>query len=112
MHLKAGWVIGFCNMFNGTSLGRDRTFFDGVNTITVNTDLNWFDILTGRIGYAFASYWLLYGQGVAWTKASASNCRLSVTDRCPFVGPIKGRALYSKVDRAGRDLCRPGCHRD
>jgi outer membrane immunogenic protein len=67
-----GWVIGIRNMFNGTSLGRDRTFFDGVNTINVNTDLNWFDTLTGRIGYAFAPSWLLYGQGgVAWTKASA-----------------------------------------
>jgi outer membrane immunogenic protein len=67
-----GWVIGIRNMFNGTSLGRDRTFFDGVNTVTVNTDFNWFDTLTGRIGYAFAPNWLLYGQGgVAWAKASA-----------------------------------------
>jgi outer membrane immunogenic protein len=69
-----GWVIGIRNMFNGTSLGRDRTLFDPITatTVTVNTDFNWFDTLTGRIGYAFAPNWLLYGQGgVAWAKASA-----------------------------------------
>jgi outer membrane immunogenic protein len=69
-----GWVIGIRNMFNGTSLGRDRTFIDPVTglTGTVDTSVDWFDTLTGRIGYAFAPNWLLYGQGgVAWAKASA-----------------------------------------
>jgi outer membrane immunogenic protein len=64
-----GWVIGIRDMFNGTSLGRDRTFFDPVTgfTGTVDSHINWFDTLTGRIGYAFAPSWLLYGQGgVAW----------------------------------------------
>src|SRR5215510_5061328 len=63
-----GWVIGIRNMFNGTTLGKDRTFTDGFgNIVTVNNDSSWFDTLTGRIGYAFAPSWLLYGQGgVAW----------------------------------------------
>jgi outer membrane immunogenic protein len=64
----SGWVIGFRNMFDGTSLGRDVTVVDGAgNIITANSHINWFDTLTGRLGYAFAPGWLLYGQGgVAW----------------------------------------------
>jgi outer membrane immunogenic protein len=68
-----GWVIGFRNMFDGTSLHRDRTFFDPVFGLSGTADfhLNWFDTLTGRLGYAFAPGWLLYGQGgVAWVKTS------------------------------------------
>jgi len=68
----SGWVIGIRDMFNGTTLSRDRTFFDGVNFVDVHTRLNWFDTLTGRLGYAWTPNWLLYGQGgVAWTRASA-----------------------------------------
>ena len=61
---SGGWVIGIRNMFNGTSLGRDRTFTDGAgNIVTLNNDSSWFATLTGRIGYAFAPSWLLYGSG-------------------------------------------------
>ena len=66
-----GWVIGIRNMFDGTSLKRDRTFIDPVTgfTGTADTRLSWVDTLTGRIGYAFAPSWLLYGQGgVAWAN--------------------------------------------
>src|SRR5215510_6372499 len=69
-----GWVIGFRNMFDGTSLNRSRAFFDPVFGVAGSADfhLNWFDTLTGRLGYAFAPGWLLYGQGgVAWVKTSA-----------------------------------------
>jgi outer membrane immunogenic protein len=68
-----GWVIGFRNMFDGTSLHRDRTFIDPVTGFsgTADFNINWFDTLTGRLGYAFAPSWLLYGQGgVAWVKSS------------------------------------------
>jgi outer membrane immunogenic protein len=60
-----GWVIGIRNMFDGTSLHRDRTFIDPVSLTTASVDFKtqWFDTLTGRIGYAFAPGWLLYGQG-------------------------------------------------
>ena len=67
-----GWVIGIRDMFDGSSLSRDRTFnFPGASG-TVHFKNNWFDTLTGRLGYAFAPSWLLYGQGgVAWAKNSA-----------------------------------------
>ena len=68
-----GWVIGTRNMFDGTSLSTDRTFIDPVSGLggTANFHVRWFDALTGRLGYAFAPSWLLYGQGgVAWVKSS------------------------------------------
>ena len=68
-----GWVIGFRNMFDGTSLSRGGSVFDPVTGTTATADFknNWFDTLTGRLGYAWAPGWLLYGQGgVAWAKNS------------------------------------------
>ena len=67
-----GWVLGFRNMLDWASLSRDRTgVFDG-DRVRVHVNNNWFDTLTGRIGYAFAPSWLLYGQGGAvWAKNSA-----------------------------------------
>ena len=70
---SGGWVIGFRNMFDGTSVNRSRGFFDPAFGApgTVNFNLNWFDTLTGRLGYAFMPGWLLYGQGGgAWVKTS------------------------------------------
>jgi outer membrane immunogenic protein len=68
-----GWVIGFRNMFDGASLSRDRTVrFSTGDHATVSLKNDWFDTLTGRIGYSFAPSWLLYGQGGAvWAKNSA-----------------------------------------
>jgi outer membrane immunogenic protein len=66
-----GWVVGIRNMFDGASLSRNRSFFDPVFGVsgTADTNVRWFDTLTGRIGYAMAPGWLLYGQGgVAWVK--------------------------------------------
>jgi len=68
---SGGWVIGFRDMFNGTTLHRDRTFFDPVTGFsgTADTRLGWFDTLTGRLGYSWAPGWLFYGQGgVAWAN--------------------------------------------
>jgi outer membrane immunogenic protein len=74
-----GWVIGFRNMFDGTSLNRTRnlgTFVnldDSIGNVQLHTRTNWFDTLTGRIGYSFAPGWLLYGQGGgAWANAEAN----------------------------------------
>jgi outer membrane immunogenic protein len=71
-----GWVIGFRDMFDGTSLNRTRTLgvidptFGGLQ---LHTRMNWFDTLTGRVGYSFAPNWLLYGQGGgAWANAEAN----------------------------------------
>ena len=70
------WVIGIRNMFNGTTGNKDITFhrfgdplFDGA---TVNFKNQWFDALTGRIGYAWTPTWLLYAQGGAvWSRVQA-----------------------------------------
>ena len=74
-----GWVIGFRNMFDGTSLRRDRNFGfvdpsdPDFGNFQLHTRLNWFDTLTGRVGYSFAPGWLLYGQGGgAWANAEAN----------------------------------------
>lgn len=68
-----GWVIGIRNMFDGTTLHRDRAFFDPILGASGTADfhVNWFDTLTGRIDYAFAPSWLIYGQGgAAWVHSS------------------------------------------
>ena len=68
-----GWVIGFRNMIDWANLSRDRTVnFDTGDRATVKIKNDWFDTLTGRIGYAVAPSWLFYGQGGAvWAKNSA-----------------------------------------
>jgi outer membrane immunogenic protein len=79
-----GWVIGFRNMFDGSSLHRDRTFFDPITGASATVDFhnNWFDTLTGRIGYSVTPAWLWYFQGgVAWAKNSAD-----VTINVPALG--------------------------
>jgi outer membrane immunogenic protein len=68
-----GWVFGVRNMFDGTSLSRDRTVsFPSGDRGTVNIKNNWFDTLTGRVGYSVTPGWLVYGQGgAAWAKNKA-----------------------------------------
>jgi outer membrane immunogenic protein len=68
-----GWVIGFRDMFDGSSLSRDRTIIFPTGDVgTVNFKNDWFDTLTGRIGYSFTPAWLWYFQGgAAWAKNSA-----------------------------------------
>jgi outer membrane immunogenic protein len=62
-----GWVLGFRDMFDGTSLKRDRTFIDPISGFggTASFKTQWFDTLTGRLGYTMAPAWLIYGQGGA-----------------------------------------------
>jgi outer membrane immunogenic protein len=71
-----GWVIGIRDMFDGSSLSRDRTFsFPGTTPPvagTVHLKNSWFDTLTGRLGYSVTPAWLWYFQGgAAWAKNSA-----------------------------------------
>ena len=80
-----GWVIGFRNMFDGTSNNRSRTIdFGGpFNGAEVNFKNRWFDTLTGRLGYAAAPTWLLYFQGGAvWSRTE--------TDLTFLNGPFAG----------------------
>jgi outer membrane immunogenic protein len=67
-----GWVIGFRDMFDGTSNHRSRNIaFGPLAGGQINFDNRWFDTLTGRIGYAVAPTWLLYFQGGgAWVDTS------------------------------------------
>src|SRR5262245_2895238 len=74
-----GWVIGFRNMFDGTTVNRDHNFFDPatLTAATANFKTQWFDTLTGRIGYSWAQVagtgWMIYAQGgVAWAHSSAN----------------------------------------
>ena len=68
-----GWVIGFRNMFDGTTNNRDRTIEHGPLAGDVISFHNrWFDTLTGRVGYAVQPAWLLYFQGGAvWSRVEA-----------------------------------------
>jgi outer membrane immunogenic protein len=68
------WVIGFRNMFDGTSNKRSGTVGAGPLAGTVvNFNNQWFDTLTGRLGYAVAPAWLLYFQGgAAWGHTSTN----------------------------------------
>ena len=68
-----GWVIGFRNMFDGTTNKRSRTIDVGGDQFVANFNNQWFDTLTGRLGYAVAPTWLLYVQGGgAWAHTSTN----------------------------------------
>jgi len=71
-----GWVVGFRNMFDGTSLSRTRDLGfvnNSLEGVQLHTRTNWFDTLTGRVGYSFTPGWLIYGQGGgAWANAEAN----------------------------------------
>ena len=60
-------MIGFRNMFDGTSDGGERTFNVLDRTFVIATDgripYRWFDALTARLGYSWPPNWLLYFQG-------------------------------------------------
>ncbi len=65
------WVVGFRNLFDGTSLNKSTAFSDPTRgfTGTGNSHVTWFDTLTARGGYLLQPNVLLYGQGgVAWTQ--------------------------------------------
>ena len=65
---SGGWVIGLRNMIDWTSNSRSRTIaFGPLAGGVVDFKNQWFDTLTGRIGYSWQPAWLLYFQGgAAW----------------------------------------------
>jgi len=86
----SGFVIGFRNMFDGTTNHRDRTFAfttaTGTATGTADFHNRWFDALTGRIGYSWASPYLLYFQGGAvWSRIERD---ITVITSIPAVVPV------------------------
>ena len=71
-----GWVIGFRDMFDGTTNSSSGTFpsvaFPGF-AASANFKNQWFDTLTARLGYAFQPAWLLYVQGgFAWAQTTTN----------------------------------------
>jgi outer membrane immunogenic protein len=71
---SGGWVIGFRDMFDGTSNKKSGTFGAGLLAGDVaNFNNQWFDTLTARLGYAVQPGWLLYFQGgAAWGHTSTN----------------------------------------
>ena len=71
---SGGWVIGLRDMFDGTSNKRSGTFATGpLAGSAVNFNNQWFDTLTGRLGYSFAPTTLVYFQGGgAWAHTSTN----------------------------------------
>ena len=67
-----GFVIGIRDQLDYTSNKRSGTIASGTLAGTVvNFNNQWFDTLTGRIGYAVQPQWLLYFQGgAAWAHTS------------------------------------------
>ena len=70
----SGWVVGFRNMFDGTSNNRSGTLATGpLAGDVVNFNNQWFDLLTARVGYSWTPAWLVYFQGGgAWAHTSAN----------------------------------------
>jgi outer membrane immunogenic protein len=71
---SGGWVIGLRDMFDGTSNKRSRALATGpLAGDAVNFNNQWFDTLTGRLGYTIAPSTLVYFQGGgAWAHTSTN----------------------------------------
>jgi outer membrane immunogenic protein len=65
---SGGFVIGLRDMFDGSTNSKSGTLPSGV---VANFNNQWFDTLTGRIGYAVVPNMLFYFQGgAAWAHTS------------------------------------------
>lgn len=65
------FVFGIRNMFDGTSLKKTVGLSTSTFTGSAESHVEWFDTLTGRVGYLVQPNILLYGQGgAAWTQAN------------------------------------------
>jgi len=71
----SNFVIGFRNMFDGTTNGRDRDFTvtTALGTATGTADFHnrWFDALTGRVGYSWGPGLLYFQGGAVWSRVEA-----------------------------------------
>ena len=69
-----GFVIGARELLDYTSNSKSGTIPSGALAGTVvNFNNQWFDTLTGRVGYAVQPAWLLYFQGgAAWAHTSTN----------------------------------------
>lgn len=69
---SGGWVLGIRNMYDWTGNSKTGTVGGGpLAGGVVNFHNQWFDTLTGRLGYSWQAPWLLYFQGgAAWGHTS------------------------------------------
>jgi len=71
----SGFVIGFRNMFDGTTNHRSRDFTittpAGTATGTAEFHNRWFDALTGRVGYSWGPGLLYFQGGAVWSRVEA-----------------------------------------
>ena len=63
------WVVGIRNVIDGTNLSKSVTYAGPTFAGTINGNTNWFDALTGRVGYLVQPNLLVYAQGgAAWAQ--------------------------------------------
>ena len=109
---NGGWVIGLRDMFDGTSNKRSGTFATGpLAGSAVNFNNQWFDTLTGRLGYSFAPTTLVYFQGGgAWAHTSTNVIMLAASKLArpppPDPGGRLAVALNGCLRRTGRGFSR------
>src|SRR3974390_2099910 len=95
-----GWVIGFRNMFDGTSNKRSGTIGGGLlPAAVVNFNNQWFDTLTARLGYSWVPNWLIYFQGGGvWghtgTKITFNGAQVGQTSETETGWKISGGAEW------------------
>ena len=96
-------MIGFRNMFDGTTNSRDRTFNvvgpGGATAAgTSEIKLRWFDALTGRIGYSWQPNSLLYFQGGAvWARVQADLALTTTVGNPPVTSFTEGSISKTKT---------------
>lgn len=67
------FVFGIRNMYDWTDVNGSAAFGGPGAGFVWNSNMSWFDTLTGRVGYAVQPAWLLYLQGgFAWARANQS----------------------------------------
>jgi outer membrane immunogenic protein len=70
--LPGNWVVGVQGMIDATAL-RASTTSAALAPDTLNGSIPWFATVTGRVGYAVAPNWLVYGKGGgAWAHTDAN----------------------------------------
>ena len=105
---SGGWVLGLRNLIDATSNKRSRTLVNGpLAGNVVNFNNQWFDTLTGRLGYAFAPTTLVYFQGGgAWAHTSTNVTAGGVQTLPPDLAGRLAVALNGCLRRTGRCFSR------
>ncbi len=86
----SNWVLGVQGMFNGADVHGDHLApfsYNGTNTETFSSKVDWFTTLTARLGYVVTPQTLLYVRGgAAWVHTKYSDVNQTGTVYNPFRG--------------------------